>query len=299
MELTTGAILAGFIPFGAPPRLTHPLVVRSPMLIAHRGGAGLAPENTLAAFRRAIDLWAADMIELDVHASADGHCVVIHDPTVDRTTNGNGAVGDMTLDQLKALDAGYHFTRDRKTHPFRDNGVTIPTIDEVLEALPDTPLTIEVKTAAAQAPLFAAIERAGATNRVVAAGMYERDRTMFDSWGGAISASAEQVGRYHRWYSMRLGRFWTIDADVVQVPEFHGSRRIVTQKFVKALHTRGLKVHVWTVNVESDMQRLLDWGVDGLVTDRPDVASRVLNRYVDRPLPPGASDAASRAGTGG
>jgi glycerophosphoryl diester phosphodiesterase len=174
--------------------------------------------------------------------------------------------------------------------------VTVPTIDEVLEALPDTPITVEVKTGEAQAPLFAAIERHDATQRVVAAGMHARDRTMFGSWGGAVSATAEQIRDFYRFHNLKLGRFWSIDADVAQIPEFHGPRRLVTQKFVKALHTRGVKVHVWTVNVESDMQRLLDWGVDGLVTDRPDTASRVLHRYVNRPLPPGLTDTANRAG---
>ncbi len=297
MELIGSVMLAGFAPFGAPIRLTHPLVVRSPMLIAHRGGAALAPENTLTAFRQAADTWAADMIEMDVRATADGHCVVIHDETVDRTTNGRGAVRDMTLAELKELDAGYHFTRDRRTHPFRDRGVTIPTIEEVLEALPDTPLTVEVKTADAQAPLFAAIDRFNAASRVVAAAMNDRARSLFGSYGGPISASAEQIRDFYRIHRLRLARFWSIEADVAQIPEFHGSRRLVTQKFVKALHTRGLKVHVWTVNVESDMQRLLDWEVDGLVTDRPDTASRVLQRYVGRPLPPGLADAANRAGT--
>jgi glycerophosphoryl diester phosphodiesterase len=296
MELMTGVLAAGLAPLGAPVRMTHPLVVRSPMLIAHRGGAGLAPENTLVAFRRAVEVWAADMIELDVRATKDGHCVVIHDEMVDRTTNGTGAVRDMTLAELKSLDAGHQFSRDRKTQPFRGTGVTVPTIDEVLEALPDTPITVEVKTGEAQAPLFAAIERHDATQRVVAAGMYDRDRTLFGSWGGAVSASTEQIRDFYRFHNLRLGRFWSIDADVAQIPEFHGSRRLVTQKFVKALHTRGVKVHVWTVNVESDMQRLLDWGVDGLVTDRPDTASRVLHRYVNRPLPPGLTDTANRAG---
>ena len=291
MELISGAMLAGLAPFGAGVRLTHPVVVRSPMLIAHRGGAGLAPENTMVAFRQAVDVWAADMIELDVRATADGHCVVIHDDTVDRTTDGTGAVASMTLEQIRALDAGYRFSPDRKTFPFRGRGATVPTIGEVLEALPSTPLTVEVKTAAAQAPLFAAIREFGATQRVVAAGMYDVDRTEFGGYGGAISASMEQLRGFYGFFALRLDRFWRIDADVIQVPEFNGAQRIVTQKFVKSVHAHGLKVHVWTVNVESDMQRLLDWSVDGLVTDRPDTLARVLHRYVDRPIPPGAADA--------
>src|SRR5688572_18850985 len=160
-------------------RPIHPALQGGPLLIAHRGGAGLMPENTLAAFISASDDWAADMIELDVHASADGHCVVIHDDTLERTTSGSGPVAARTLAQLKSLDAGYHFTRDGgRTFPFRGLGITIPTIEEVLERLPKMRLTIEVKTGAAQRPLFAAVERFNATDRVIAAGMYDRDRTL-------------------------------------------------------------------------------------------------------------------------
>jgi glycerophosphoryl diester phosphodiesterase len=266
---------------------------QSPLLIAHRGGAGLAPENTLAAFEPAVRLWAADMMELDVRASADGHCVVIHDPTVDRTTDGSGDVAAMPLAALRELDAGHHFTRDGgRTFPFRGRGVAIPTIEDVLEALPGVPITVEVKTGAAQAPLFAAIRRFNASAHVVAAGMYDRDRTMFGSYDGKVSASAEQVSAFVRMYTLRLGRFARMAADVVQIPEYHGQRRIVTQGLIRALHAKGIAVHVWTVNVESDMHRLLDWGVDGLVSDRPDTLARALHRRAGRPLPPGATERA-------
>ena len=289
MELSFAALLAGFSLKGATRRQTPAALQKTPLLIAHRGGAGLAPENTMDAFRQAVDLWQADMIELDVHATKDGRCVVIHDPTVDRTTNGTGRVADLTYAELRELDAGYHFTADyKRTYPFRGKGVTIPTIEDVLEAVPDIPLIVEVKTGAAQKPLFEAIAKFNAADRVIVAGMYDRDRTLFGGYGGPISASSEQVTEFYRFFAMRLGKYWSLNADVVQVPEHHGSRRIVTQKFVKALHDQGIPVHVWTVNHESDMHRLYDWGVDGLVTDRPDVLCRVLNRRVHRPLPPGA-----------
>lgn len=293
----TEVLLAGLMAPGAPPRPRHPLLARSPLLIAHRGGSALAPENTLAAFIPAVEHWAADMIELDVHASSDGHCVVIHDPTVDRTTNGTGRVADLPLAALRGFDAGYRFTPDNgRTFPFRDQGVRIPTLEEVLEALPDVPLTIEVKTGAVQRPLLATLERFNANDRVILAGMYERDRTLFANYRGPVSASSEQVAWFVRFHLLRLGRFWRIDADAVQIPEFHEQRRLVTQKLVRDLHAQGLPVHVWTVNAESDMHRLLDWGVDGIVTDRPDTLARVLHRRVGRPLPPGAetSDAAGR-----
>lgn len=293
MELSA-AILAGFAPFGAPARTRHALVARAPLLIAHRGGAGLAPENTLAAFTQAVDSWAADMIELDVRATADGRCVVIHDPTIDRTTDGTGAVAALPFAQLREFDAGSRFAGDG-SFPFRGRGITVPTIEEILEALPSTPLTVEVKTGAAQRPLFEAIAKFGAAGRVIAAGMYDKDRTMFRTYGGAISGSTEQVRAFYRFHVLRLARFWRLQADVVQVPEFHEARRIVTQRLIRELHAQGVAVHVWTVNFESDMQRLLDWDCDGIISDRPDMLCRVLHQRVGRPLPPGAASAA-RAG---
>jgi glycerophosphoryl diester phosphodiesterase len=263
----------------------HPVLAGAPLLIAHRGGSGLAPENTLAAFHKAVDAWDADMIELDVHASADGHCVVIHDPTVDRTTDGVGAVAGLTLADLQKFNAGYRFTADGgASFPFRGQGVGIPTVDEVLRSLPKTRFTVEVKAAAAQAPLFAAIRRLNASDRVIAAGMHERDRTMFSDYRGAVSASSEQLRRFYVRHRLGLGRFFPPRADVVQVPETWEGRRLVTPRFVRALGDVGISVHVWTVDDPDDMRRLLGWGVEGILTDRPDVLARVLHEQHGRPL---------------
>lgn len=266
----------------------HPLLAGAPLLIAHRGGAALYPENTLYAFTRAHSLWQADMLELDVRASADGHCVVIHDDTVDRTTNGTGAVASMTLAELRALDAAWHFTRDGgRTFPLRGRGVAIPTFDEVLRALPAMPITVEVKTGAAQRPLFDAIRAARAGARVIAAGAFEADRTLFHEWTGALSASTEQGKRFYKLHRLGLGRWARLGAHVAQSPEEWDGRRIVTPRFVRDVHRAGAHLHVWTVNEVADMERLLDWDVDGLVTDRPDRLARVLHARVGRPLPPG------------
>lgn len=246
-----------------------------PLLIAHRGGAGLAPENTMAAFRQAVDRWPVDMMELDVHATADGHCVVIHDPTVDRTTNGQGAVAALSLAELQTLDAGFRFELDGE-HPFRDRGVRIPTLDEVLDALPDVRLTIEVKAEAAQALLFDAVRRHNARDRVVAAGIHNRVRTLFSTYDGAISASSEMIRTFWLFQRLRMARLRPIRADVVQVPEVEGRVRVVTPRFVRDLHAQGVPVHVWTVDETADMHRLLDWGVDGIITDRPDRLAAVL-----------------------
>lgn len=260
-----------------------------PLLIAHRGGSGLAPENTMAAFEGAVRDWAADMIELDVRATADGACVVIHDATVDRTTDGSGAVADMSLAELQSLDAGYRFTPDGgRTFPFRGCGIRVSTFDEVLERVPGMPFTVEVKTGAAQVPLFETIRRHGATDRIIAAGMYDADRTLFGNWGGAVSASAEIITSFFRLHLLRLARFRRPRADVFQVPEAHEGRRIVTPRLVRDLARHGIPLHVWTVDDEADMRRLLDWGVRGLISDRPDRLARVLHEHSGRPLPPGA-----------
>ena len=269
-------------------RSIHPALQGGPLLIAHRGGAGLMPENTLAAFLQAEQLWRADMIELDVRASADGHCVVIHDATVDRTTNGTGNVADMTLDELQALDAGYQFTTDGgKTFPQRGKGLCIPTIEEVFAALPGMRITVESKIATAQQPLFRAIAEYRATDRVIAAGERNAYRTLFSTYGGPKSASLEEALPFFVMHKVWLARLRNVPADVVQTCEVYRGRRILTARLVRDFHARGVLVHVWTVNEEADMERLLDWAVDGLVTDRPDRLAKILNRRYGRPLPPG------------
>lgn len=264
----------------------HAVLDGAPLLVAHRGGAGLAPENTLAAFHNGASTWGADMTELDVHATRDGHCVVIHDPTVDRTTNGTGAVADMSLDELQKLDAGYRFTTDGATFPFRGTGVRVPTIEEVLEALPDMRFIVEVKAGAAQQPLFAAIRRMNARDRVIAAGMYDRDRTLFHEYRGAVSASTEEMRRFFIPFRLGLGRFMLPRADVVQVPEHWRGVRVVSRRFVELLAKAGIPVHVWTVNEADAMHRLLDWGVEGIISDRPDVLGSVLHARTGRTLMP-------------
>jgi glycerophosphoryl diester phosphodiesterase len=194
----------------------------------------------------------------------------------------------MSYDQLAELDAGFRFTHDGgATYPFRSQGIRIPLIEDVLERLPETRFTIEVKDHAAQAPLFDAIQRFGASHRVVAAGMHDADRTLFKNYTGPVSASTQQLRAFYVAHKLRLSSVVRLSADVVQVPEEHENERIVTPAFIRTVHAQGLPIHVWTVNREDTMDRLLDWGVDGLVTDRPDLLGRVLHRRLGRPLAPG------------
>lgn len=272
-----------------------------PQLIAHRGGAALAPENTMAAFRQAAHDWAADAIELDVHVSADGECVVIHDPVVDRTTDGVGPVATRTLGQLRELDAGYGFTRDDETFPFRGKGVRIPTLSEVLEALPEMHFIVEVKTTAAQSPFFETVRRAGAADRVIAGAQHDRLRTRFDEYPGPVSASAEQLWRFYLLHRLRLAPLWAPPVDAVQMPEHWRGRRVLTSRLVADLHAHEIPVQIWTVNEPAEMERLLDWGVDGIMTDRPDLLAELLARRFGRPPAPavaGQSSAGRSTGAG-
>jgi glycerophosphoryl diester phosphodiesterase len=227
------------------------------------------------------------MIELDVHATADGECVVIHDPTVDRTTDGTGLVAELTLAELQRLDAGYRFTPDGgETYPFRGQGVRISTIAEVLEALPNTRLTIEVKAPAAQRPLFDAIRRADAVERVIVGAISDRVRTLFADFPGPISGSSQQLGRFYLLYRLGISRFWAPRVVAAQIPEVWNNHRFLTPRLIRALHAHGLAVHIWTIDDVEDMRRLLEWGVDGIMTDRPDRLADLMAEMALRPPPP-------------
>src|SRR5690606_19355827 len=151
----------------APPRPGRPYLAGAPVLVAHRGGSRLAPENTMAAFEEAVELWGADMLELDARATRDGTVVVIHDATVDRTTDGQGEVAAHTLAELRALDAGYRFVDLGGRHARRGLGIRVPTMDEVLERFPDVWINVESKDPRAAVPLRETIRRHRAEHRVL------------------------------------------------------------------------------------------------------------------------------------
>jgi glycerophosphoryl diester phosphodiesterase len=274
--------------FSRAPRPAHPYLAGAPLLIAHRGGSKLAPENTLLAFGRAVEWWCADVLELDVHATRDGQVVVLHDPTVDRTTDGTGSIAALTLAQAQALDAGSRFTPDGgKTFPFRGRGVRIPTLREVLAAFPDARVNVELKTGDAAEGAWDAIHEAGAVHRVLAAASRLPFRARFAAYAGPTSASREEAMRFYLAHRARATAFCRPPVDAFQIPERSGGRQVVSPRFVAELHAHGIAVHVWTVDDEADMRRLLTWGVDGIITDRPDRLARVLNDVAGRPLPPG------------
>jgi len=235
-------------------------------VLAHRGLALDAPENTLLAFAKAIAL-GADYVETDVHASADGIAVVAHDPDLVRIAGREGRVDQLTLAELRKIDLGH--------------GQSFCTLAEALDAFPETRFNIDVKSRAAVPGTIDAIVAAGASHRVLVSSFDERRRlAVLRGLPGVVSSASAR-----RFLMALLGAKAGLSPVVraalrglaaVQVPEKAIGLRITTARMIARLHAAGVEVHVWTVNDPQRMRELLDLGVDGLVTDRADLALEVV-----------------------
>jgi glycerophosphoryl diester phosphodiesterase len=224
----------------------------------------------------------ADHLELDVHATADGHVVVLHDAAVDRTTDGSGLVRERTLAELRALDAGYRFTAPDGGHPWRGRGIRVPTLDELLAAQPGVPLNIEVKQEepAIEHAVLATLDRHGARGRTLLAAEHASIMTRIRAAAPDVLTSCSAAEAAEFVFRLRDGRLagWTTPAIALQVPPSYGGVDVVTPASVAAAHALGLEVHVWTINDALEMATLLDMGVDAIMTDVPAVAMDVLRR---------------------
>ena len=243
------------------------------LVFAHRGGALLAPENTMPAIDNGLAL-GADGLEIDVQLSADGIPVVIHDRTLDRTTDRTGPVAGLTAVELARADAGFHFTRDG-TFPFRGQGVGVPTLDAVL-AKHKTRIIIEMKGGEPELAraVGQSIRRADAIDRVCVGSFYRKSINTLRAAHPEIATSASQEEA--RWMLHRSWVRWPFVGERVycafQVPEHAGRMRVVSPNFVRHVHREGHTIQVWVVNDRAAMHRLLDWGVDGIISDVPDLA---------------------------
>ncbi len=243
------------------------LLAEGVLNIAHRGGKTERPEHTLAAYTNALEA-GADLIELDVHRSKDGVLVSIHDVTVDRTTDGKGAVKDLTWAQLKQLDAGYSWSKDGgKTHPFRGKGHTIARVDETLDAFPNALISVEIKQydPSIVDDLVALFTLKGAMGR-----------TIFSSFADATTAKLRERAPTAL-TAMAMGELLLFRAmDDSEVADYVAPCRfvqppedMVDAAFMTRAHAVGLKVQPWTVNKAERMKALLKLGIDGLFTDDP------------------------------
>jgi glycerophosphoryl diester phosphodiesterase len=248
-------------------------------VFAHRGGSGLAPENTMAAFANAVSL-GADGIELDVHLLADGQAAIIHDATLDRTTDGRGPIASLTAQELAEVDAGHAFQAG-DGHPWRGRGCRVPLLRDVLGLIPRSLLLIELKTPdpALVRVVVDDVAAAKADGRVIIGSFH---RAALE----AVRAMAPHLPRCADRDTIlaNVPPDAPVDGQVAtfhsfQVPEIFEGQRIVTPGFVERAHARGAGVYVWTVDREDDMRRLLSWGVDGLITDRPDIAVPAVRQW--------------------
>lgn len=253
-----------------------------PLVIAHRGGRGLWPENSLFAFERARAL-GVDMLEMDVQQSSDGELVVIHDDTLERTTDGAGPVAALTLEQLQALDAGYRWSADGgNSYPYRGQGIRIPTLAEVLERFPDIAKSIEIKAAdvGIEAQLCDALSAAGQRDKVIVASFHERSLKLFRQRcpGVATSAGAASIRLLVALDWLGLGDLLSPSYQALQIPERHNGLQVASASLLHTALGRGLNVQLWTINEQAAMRRVLNLGANGLITDYPDRALQLLGR---------------------
>lgn len=254
-----------------------------PLVIAHQGGEGLWPSNTMVAFEHAVAM-GVDMLEMDLHVTSDGALVVMHDETVDRTTNGTGRLEDMTLAEVKALDAGYRWTDDDgQTYPYRGQGITVATVEELFQAFPDMPMTIEIKLVEripVAEPFCELIRKYNMQDKVLVASFHQDAMDAFRAVCPEVATSITQneVINFFVRHKLGLAASYSPPGPAVQVPETRSGLRVITEGFVESAHQRGMDVHAWTINEPEDMQRMIDLGVDGIITDYPDRLLALLGR---------------------
>ena len=266
------AFLLNHLVFWSPEQLDHITAqgARSPMVIAHSGSSHDAPENTLAAIRQALDA-GADAVEFDVTLSKDGEVVVIHDATVDRTTNGTGKVNDLTLDELKSLDAGSWFAP-------QFTGERIPTLQEVIDLVGNRAfMFVELKT---EAILPTALE--STVVDIVTENRMEKNTVIisFDPFALFYASRRNSEIPTGLLYSDETGNHlrdrWF--APLTHPDGLLPRLQMASDSHLREIGDRGHLVVVWTVNSPGEMERLIEMGVDGIITDRPDVLRDILSR---------------------
>lgn len=254
----------------------------STLVIAHQGGDGVWPGETMFAYQHATDL-GADILEMDIHITADGVLVLMHDETVDRTTDGTGQIEAMTLDELKKFDAAYDWSPDKGvTFPYRGQGLQVATLEEVFAAFPDMRMVIEIKktNASMTKPFCGMIREYDMQEKILVASFHDDRLEEFraECPEVATSSAKNETRNFVLLTKAFLGGFYSPKFHSLQVPEESGGITVMTEGFVRAAHKRNLAVEPWTINDEETMRRFITWGVDGIITDRPDILLEVLGR---------------------
>lgn len=262
-----------------------------PVVLAHQGASGHAPSNTMKAFALGLEQ-GADIIELDVHMTRDGVVVVSHDDTIDRMTNGTGAIKDMSLNELRQYDFGHQFTPDGgQTYPYRLKGVTIPTLEEVFQRFTGVRANIEIKQdePPMEEMVWDLVRKYQMEDKVLinafSSAPGQRWATLSNG-RTAMGANRNDMYQFAAYYLPYLDWLYRPQVDAFQLPTSQklGPVRIQldTPRLINRAHALGIKVHYWTINDEETMRRLIGAGADGIITDYPDRAVKVLTELGHR-----------------
>ncbi len=252
------------------------------LVIAHQGGDDLWPGNTMFAFQKSVDM-GVDVIETDIRQSKDGILIVSHDDDVDGKSDGIGLISEMTLAELQTLDAGYNWTMDGgQTYPYRGQGISYSSLEEMFIAFPDMRFNIDMKQT--DPPIYDnlcnLIRQYGMENKVVAASFNHENISVFRKLCPEVTTSGDEIEtrNFVILNLAYLGALYSPEFKVFQVPIERSGITILTPHFVRAAHQRNLRVDAWTIDDPDEMERLIDMGVDGIITDRPDLLMEVLGR---------------------
>ncbi|MGL6162700.1 glycerophosphodiester phosphodiesterase [Microbulbifer sp.] len=251
------------------------------MVIAHGDnmGRGLYPGNTLLYLQKMAEL-GVDAVELDLNLTADGHLVLMHDTRVDRITDGSGAIAEMSLAELRRLNIAHNWSPDGKNYPYRRQPLRIVTIDEVFAALPEMPVIIELKNNDAKAAraLCDSIRRFDRHSRVIVSSFHQRVIGEFRRLcpGAATGAATLDALLFYAAQLLRLEWLLKPGYQTMQLPMRYYGIKVFSPSFLRAARRCKLHLSVWTVNDTADMQHYIDLGVDGIVTDRPDILRSLL-----------------------
>lgn len=256
-----------------------------PLVIAHQGGELLAPSNTMASFKNAADM-GADVLETDIHITKDGHLVTIHDPSVNRTTNGKGNVADLTLAEIQGLDAGFHFKDLDGNYSFRGKGVYIPTVEELFQTFDDIKIEIEIKDdnppkrmEEIVSKLWDLIEKYQMEDKIIIGSFDQKILQTFDKYAKgrvAITAGRQEVKNFVIYHKFFLRNLYVPKVDAFQIPVEDSGFDLTDQRLINGAHRLGMEIHYWTIDDPKMMEKLIDAGADGILTNRPDLLLKLL-----------------------
>ena len=261
------------------------LLYDRPIILAHRGGSLLGPEHTMAAFEKAHSL-GVDGFEIDIRLTKDEEIVVFHDATVNRTSDGIGFVKDFTLDELKELNFGYHFEDLDGQFPYKEEKIEIVSLRELLEVFPNMYINIDIKDhpdtyegSLMPSKLWRLIEEFNAENRIVLTSFFSEQVDRFNLYAQnrvALGAGENDVRKAFTAFTSQFGHLFTPKVEVFQIPPKHGRVSLDSPRFIAYLAKMNIPVHYWTIDDEETIRTLIENGAKGIITDRPDIAVKVL-----------------------